>query len=414
MNRIVGITPSGSTLDRTAMCAASAALPQIFDANERDDDPKERGSVQHAFLDRVAKVGRDAALAEVDLKHRDRCASINTAKLADRLTLSTEVAIAYNWREDTARFLKPISPRVYEIDVDSEIPATGDVVAYDPKAGRVYAGDYKGPRAWLPKPENSMQLGVEAVALTRIYGANEAVLEYIRILDSGEPIRFDATLDAFGIETAAERIRATMDLVERTRFDLDSGRIPNVTEGPWCRYCPAKMHCPAKTAGMRAVLNGEQRLSLREPITPENASRFYEMFRTAKDLLAQAEAATYAYAKLTPIKVRGEDDGSIRYFGELSREGNDVLDGGKTHAVIAKRYGGEVANEVVTMETSKRAIGDAIKKHKPADATQVGELKAILADLEALGGISNPTTTTTTEYVVSASGETKAKKRSAA
>lgn len=411
MKRITGIDPSGSSLDRTVLCPPSAALPQIFDGNESDDDAKSRGSAVHKFLDRVATSGREVALAEVDAKHRERCESINTAKLADRLSLSTEVAIAYNWRDDTARILKPAAPRVYEIDTDSEVPATGDVVAYDPKAGRVYVGDYKGPRAWLPKPQNSMQLGVEAVALARIYGADEATLEYIRILDNGEPIRFDATLDVFGIEAAAGRIRETMELVESTRSELDSGRVPNVTEGPWCRYCPAKMHCPAKTAGMRAVLAGENKISLREPITPENASQFYAMIRKAKDLLAQADAAAYAYAKLTPIHVRDEEDGSVRYFGELTREGNDVLDGAKTHRVIAAKYGPEVANDVVSMEVSKKAIGEAIKKHKAADATQAGELKEILAAVEAAGGISNPMTTTTTEFVVSPDGATKAKRR---
>lgn len=411
--RVTGIDPTGSSLDRIALCPASAALPQITEVDDNEQSARNRGTAVHKFLERTAALGREAALAEVDLKHRDRCESINTAKLADRLKLSTEVAVAYNWRDDTARILTPIAPRAYEVSED-EIAATLDIAAYDPVDRRVYSGDFKGPRAWLPAPESSMQLGLGALALARIYDADEAEVEYIRILDQGEQRRFNATLDAFGLEAAAERVRSTLGLVSVMRSKWEGGSVPNVVEGAHCRYCPAKMFCPAKTAGMRAVLNGEQRLSLREPITPENASRFYEMFRTAKDLLAQAEAATYAYAKLTPIKVRDEDDGSIRYFGELSREGNDVLDGGKTHAVIAKRYGGEVANEVVTMDTSKRAIGDAIKKHKPADATQVGELKAILADLEALGGISNPTTTTTTEYVVSASGEAKAKKRSAA
>ncbi len=394
------------------MCPPSVALPQIFDGNE--SEAKDKGSAVHKFLERVAAVGYAPALAEVDKKYADRCASINVAKLAMHLKLSTEIAVAYNWREDTARILTPVAPRVYEIDPECEIAATMDLGAYDPKQSRVYVGDYKGPRAWLPKPDQSMQLAIAAVCLARIYGATEAVLEYIRILDDGEPFRFDATLDVFGIEAAAARIRETMETVERVRVELDAGRIPNVTEGPWCRYCPAKMHCPAKTAGMRALLVGEKKISLREPITPDNATQFYTMVRAAKDLLAQAEAAAYAYAKLTPIKVRDEEDGSVRFFGELSRPGNDVLDGSKAHLVIAKRYGAEAANAAVTMDVSKKAIGDAIKAHKAPEVTQKSEMESILSEIEALGGISNPTTTTTTEYVVSPTGEAKAKRRSAA
>jgi hypothetical protein len=410
--RVTGIDPTGSSLDRVALCPASAALPQITEVDDDEQSARHRGTAVHKFLERVAAVGRASALAEVDPKHRDRCESINVAKLADRLKLSTEVAVAYNWREDTARILQPIAPRAYEVS-DDEVPATLDLAAYDPKARRVFSGDYKGPRAWLPAPETSMQLGLGALALARIYDADEAEVEYIRILDQGEPRRFNATLDAFGLAAAAQRVRATLELVSEMRTAYEAGGIPNVLEGAHCRYCAARMHCPAKTAGMRALLSGDRRISLREPITPENASKFYAMVRAAKDLLAQAEAATYAYAKLTPIKVRDEEDGAVRYFGEFAREGNDVLDGSKTHAVISKRYGGEVANEVVSMETTKRAIGDAIKKHKPADATQVGELKEILAELEALGGISNPTTTTTTEYTVGKDGAPKARKRAA-
>lgn len=413
MKRITGIDPTGSSLDRVAMCPASAALPQIFQEGT-DDDAKARGTVKHRFLERVAAVGRETALAEVDEKHRALCESINLAKIADTLKLSTEVALAYNWKRDTARILTPVAPRMYEIDPDEEIAATADVAAYDPKASRAYLGDYKGPRAWLPKPDQSMQLGLGAVALARIYGADEAVLEFIRLPDSGEPIRFDATLDAFGIESAAARIRETMELVGVVRERYEAGHIPNVTEGRHCGYCPAKMHCPAKTAGMRAVLAGEKRISLREPITPDNATQFYTMVRAAKDLLAQAEAAAYAYAKLTPIKVRDEEDGSVRLFGELTRPGNDVVDGAKAHLVIAKKYGAEAANAAVTMEVTKKAITEAVKKHKPADATQKSEIESIIDEIAALGGITNPTTTTTTEYTVSSTGEAKARKRSAA
>jgi hypothetical protein len=399
-------------MDRAAICPPSIALPQIF-AEGTDDDAKAKGSATHQFLDRVAKVGREQALAESDDRWRERCSSINLAKLADRLKLSTEVALAYNWREDTARILTPVAPRVYEIDVESEVPCTGDVVAYDPEQRRVYAGDYKGPRAWLPKPDQSMQLGLEAVALARIYGADSAEVEYIRILDDGESRRFDGVLDAFGIEAAAARIRETMELVTETRAQFERGLVPNVTEGQHCRYCPARMHCPAKTAGMRAVLV-QPPVSMREAITPENAATVYGMWRAAKDRLSQIEAAIYAYGKTQSIPLGDEEDGSVRYFGELTREGNDVVDGAKAHAVIAKRYGGEVANQVVTMETTKKAIGDAIKKHKPADATQKAEMDGIIDEIKALGGVSNPITTTTTEFTISKDGDTKARKRRAA
>ena len=413
MKRITGIDPSGSTMDRTVACPASAALPQIF-TEGTPDDARSKGSATHEFLKRTADAGREQALAETDERWRERCEAINLARLADRLTLSTEVAMAYNWREDTARLLTPIAPRMYDIDAESEVACTADLVAYDPDARRVYAGDYKGPRAWLPKPENSMQLGLGVVALSRIYPTDAAELEYIRIPDDGEPRRFDGELDAFGIEAAASRIRETMGLVTEIRAKYEAGIVPNVTEGRHCAYCPARMHCPAKTAGMRAVLAGEHRISLRDPITPENAATFHAMYRTAKDLLAQAEAALYSYGKTTPIPLGEDPDGSLRFFGELTRPGNDRIDGAIAHRVLVAEFGGEVANKTVEMTVTKAAIGDAIKGALKEGETKAGKMREVLAKIEAAGGISNPTTTTTTEYTVSRDGEAKARKRRAA
>lgn len=435
MTRLIGLDPSGSSLDRVSLCAASAALPQIIDANDTDEQmsAKKRGTAIHAFLDNVAKLGRAAALELCDPTWRERCESIDVAKLADVLKFSTEVAIAYNWRDDTARMLYPKAPRVYEIDLDSEIAGTIDVAAYDPKASRVYSGDFKGPRAWLPAPEASMQLGLGALALARIHGADSAEVEYMRVLDDGNTRRMRASLDVFALEGAADRIRRTMGLVEETRAIVDAGKSPNVTEGPWCRYCPARLHCPAKTAGMLAALTGpvamvlgedvapDATLSLRDGTTPAQAAQVYEKLRRAKDLLAQMEGVIYAYAKLTPIPVRAEDDGSQRFFGELRRPGNDVLDGAIVHRVVTAKYGAEAANSVVTMETTKKAIGELIKARKPSDEiakatkwTQVGAIREIIEAVEKLGGISNPETCTTTEYTLSAQGEAKARKRSAA
>lgn len=416
--RITGIDPTGSTLDRTAMCVASAALPQVFDANDEDDDSEDEekaaerratsakrgGTAVHKFLERVAAVGREAALAEVDPTWFDRCASIDVAKLADLLTLSTEIAVAYNWRADTARYLNPIMPRVYEIDEDEETALTIDVGAYDPKSETVYSGDYKGPRAWLPPPERSLQLGVGALALARINEASNAETEYVRLLDTGAPKRFGAWHDVFGLAGIADRTRSTMLRVIDIRGEVDRGRTPNVTEGPWCRYCPAKMHCPAKTAQIRAWMGGSK-LSLREAITPENAAAFYAAYKPARESYKAAESALYAYAKVTPIPVAKEPDGSLRFFGELARPGNDRVDGSIAHRVLTAAYGGEVANAAVTMKVTKEKIGDAVASQmEPGTRGKAPKVRELISEIDALGGISNPVTTTTIEYVVDENG----------
>ena len=415
--RLTGIDPTGSAMDRVERCTASAALPQVFDANEKPD--RDRGTAIHAFLDRVAtlrKAGaedpRATALAEVDAQWRQVCEDVELAKLGPQLEMSTEVAVAYNWREDTARILKTAGHRLYEIDPSCEIAATLDVVGAAPR--EVYIGDYKGPYGWLPDPHQAMQLGLGAVAIARVTKARRAQVEYIRILSDGSPRKFSASLDVFGLEGAAARIRGTMERVEAMRPAIEAGVVPNVTEGPWCRHCPARMNCPAKTSAMRAVLAPEATaISIREPITPDNAGRVYSLWREAKNRLSMIEGAIHAYAKVTPIPVGLDEDGSERFFGELRRPGNDVVDGVIAHQVLTKRYGGDAANTAVMMETTKKAIGDLARAHLQPGEKITKVIESIVEDIRAAGGIDNPETTTTTEYSVAPDGAAKARKRKA-
>lgn len=414
--RLTGLDPTGSSLDRIARCTASAALPQVFDAHDQGD--RDRGTEHHSFLDRVAKLKKEgvkdpraAALDEVDEQWRDVCAEVELAKLADTLELTTEVAVAYNWRQDTARILQPVEPRVYEIDPDSEVAATLDAVGAGNRS--VYVGDYKGPYGWLPEPHQSMQLGLGAVAFARILKARSARVEYIRLRSDGTPGRFDAHLDVFGLEAAAERIQRTMQSVEEMRPAIAAGVVPNVTEGPWCRRCPARTHCPAKVALIRSVLHDPPAISMREAITPDNAANVYALVRRAKDAIAMADAALYAYAKTTPIPLGVDEDGSLRFFGELRRPGNDVVDGAIAHRVLTKHYGGEAANQAVTMETTKKALGDVARQHLKEGDKITKVVKSLVDEIKEAGGIDNPETCTTTEFTVAADGATKARKRKA-
>jgi RecB family exonuclease len=404
---------TGSQMDRVLRCEASAALPQVFDANPQDH--RDRGTAAHAFLSRVGKVGRDAALAEVDEQWRPFCESIELAQLADRITLSTEVALSYNWRTDTARVLEVLDHRAYEVDPDAEIPLTIDLAGF--ADGTVYSGDYKGPHAWLPEPEQSVQLGLAALALARLHDAWSARVEYIRLRDDGTTRRFGATLDAFGLEAAADRIRTTMATVAELRGMIANGHVPNVTEGPWCRYCPARQHCPAKTALIRSVITDTARsIPYDYPITPENAGAAYALWRRARDAMSALEKALHVYARDTAIPVGEEPDGSMRFFGRLEREGREELDGAIAYQVIAERYGAEEAAKTVTMEVTKSAITDVVNRN--LDKLQPGERKthvatAIVTEIGKRGGSKRKAIDKPTEFTVAPGGDVKAKRRKA-
>lgn len=400
---------TGSQMDRITRCPASAALPQIHDAEP--SDARDRGTAMHAFLERVPVVGRDAALAEVDERWRPFCSDIQLAKLADRMELSRELALAYNWRRDTARLLAPFERRAYEVDPDCEIPLTLDLAGA--ASDVVYVGDFKSGHGWLPDASGSMQLGLGALALARLHRASRAVIEYIRILDDGSSRRFDATLDVFGLEAIAGRVCEAMEEVDRLRKDIAAGATPTVTEGRWCRWCKAKQFCPAKTALIRHVLADPQPVPYILPLTPESALRAYRLLQPAKQALAQIEGALYAYAKLTPIPLGVEEDGSHRFFGELRGPGNEELSGAVTHQVLAELYGGEVANKAVSFETTKTAITDAIRAVLPAGEKITHHTEKVFNLVRDRGGARHKETVSTTEYSVDPEGVIKKRKRKA-
>ena len=402
------IKVSGSTLDRVVKCEASAALPQIVD--DEDNDAKDRGHAVHRFLERVPVIGREAALAEIEEKHRNLCADIELAKLADRLSLSREVPIAYNWVADTARLLERDDRGRLLVDRSCEVALVVDLMGASDRS--VYAGDYKTGYGWLPDPDRSFQLGGAAVAAARLFGARRAHVEYLRIRDDGTVRRKYAELDLFALDEIAGDIATAMTRARALRLKVLDGFVPNVVEGPWCKFCPARQHCPAKTALIRHVLGDPQPVPYTAPLTPEIAVRAYEMLKRAKEGLKDIESAIYAYAKTTPMFLGYEEDGvTERWFGEYSREGNDVLDGKVVHRILTARYGGDEANKAVTMESTKKAIGDIARAHLQPKEKITKVVESIIEEIRAAGGISNPTTCTTVEHTVAPGGEMKLRKR---
>ncbi len=98
---------------------------------------------------------------------------------------------------------------------------------------------------------------------------------------------------------------------------------------------------------------------------------------------------------------------------EVTRDGNDVLSGPIVHSVLAEMFGGEAANAAVTMEATKAAVTDVVRKHMPKDAKVTHEVKKVLELVKARGGVTNPPTTSTREFTVSPDGLTRVRKRKA-
>lgn len=428
--RIVGIDPTGSTWDRTAACPASAALPQVFDGHSNEF--RDKGTAIHRFLDRVTQLRRDGvpsdeaeltALGEVEEQWKAVCEQVDVSALAWRTTLSSELAVAYNWKTDTARYLQPVAFRQYEIDPECEVAQTIDFAGVNVPERFLAIGDYKGPWAYLPEPARSLQLGGAALALARIHKARRAHVEFIRVRSDGTVSPWRAELDVFALESVAERLQAMMRDVERMRADLATDVVPNVTEGPWCGGCPARTHCPAKTALVRSVLAGDakHKLSLREPITAENVGSVYAMLKKVREATKYVEKAIRAYeadgAPSTPeqlspsaIPLGVDDDGSLRYFGRFERQGNEKIDGKIALEVLRKTYpesDNSLLEPAFEMVTSKDAIRDVIRANKPADQTLKAAEEEVLAAIRSSGGATKPPTDKPTEFTIAADGRAK-------
>jgi hypothetical protein len=204
-----------------------------------------------------------------------------------------------------------------------------------------------------------------------------------------------------------------MQAVDLVRQVVDAGQVPNVTEGPWCRYCNARASCPAKTAIIRQLVLDTQPIPFSQALTPESAARAYAMYFPMKAALKQVEGALYAYAKLDPIFVRTEEDGSQRWFGELPRPGNEEVDGPIAHAVLTELYSGETANSAVEYTATKIAIGAAVRAALPDGDKLAPALRTVYSEIDKRGGLHRPRTCTTTEYSISPDGAAKARKRKA-
>lgn len=401
------VRASGSTIDRVARCNASAALPQVIDDNERNFFAG-KGSAMHEFLNRVPEVGYEAALLEVDENHREFCESIQLAKLKHAQSMSREFAIAYNWRDDTARLLKRNELGRVEVDRSCEIATIVDFGGVSTDA--VATGDYKSGYQWLPPPEESFQLGTGLVALARLYDKRKGIAEYIRVLDDGSTRRKFAEFDGMALDMMAMKIADTMRNANDLRLRVMGGYVPDVREGPWCKYCPAKYGCPAKTSMIRAIVDDPAPIRYVLPMTAESAASAFLQIRKAKEIIKMAEGAVYKFALLAPFLIETEEDGTEHWLGEFTRPAAEEFKGEVAHAEVSKLYGGEIANSVVSMETTKAALTNAVKAEvtkanqaakdaglKP-ELTIKGETEKLYKAIRDAGGKVEKTTSTTTEY----------------
>ena len=250
------LTASG--LERADRCPASFALPAVED---RETDAMRAGTGRHAYLDAVAAhlpsdAARELALATVhaDAPWREQCEAIDLAELltstgADTGRIETGLSHAWDPVSDTAVALDVATHRAYADAAG--IPGTLDWLVTS-TSGRVRVVDFKGSQPTTRAADNG-QLALYALQVARARGLSEVDVQLVYLAEDGSVRTDEATLDAWDLDAAAARLRATWQRVQDAREALSVGGAPRMRVGDHCGDCPALRVCPAMTALVREL-----------------------------------------------------------------------------------------------------------------------------------------------------------------
>jgi len=362
--------PTMSGLPRAAACPGAYALPH---ANTTSADAV-AGVASHEAAERA--VVND----ELDKLPDEIRALMPSGSFA-----VPEPTIYYDWVADTARAPNDAAKgrRLYTPG-PTELPGTPDLLITTP-AGRLVVLDYKR-HADVGAPDRNEQVMAYALAAARITSAREAIVAvaYIDVDEHGTVILkrplVTREVDEIDLDAFRVRLRGIMDRVAEQR----SRAVPDVSEGPHCKHCPALPYCPAKRELLLRLANGAEarELDAMIPLTPRTAAIAYMNLKHAEGLLARIRSAVYAYAAEVDVPLP-----SGMVLGKRTVEGNEQLDGEIVATVLTELHGSEVADfATIKREGTKAGIERAIRRagvkpHTPAIA-------AVLAEVRKRGGAS--------------------------
>lgn len=365
---------TGSGFGRAKACPPSTFLPRV---ESTGSEYAKRGKAVHDFLLMASKVGREAALELVELKHRDTCAAIDLDAMphANSSAWAFEVAFALNLEAATARELwRGHGGRNYGDLQPGEIPGTADVIGYSEVGGlkSITVLDVKTGHG-EPDP---LQLAFYAVAAGITYGAEEATVGWIRLTD-GTP-RYSSRVVNL-VQLLAE-LRDIVLTAEEQELEYQVTGVARPVEGDHCCYCPAYAQCPAK-----ATLLGELVREATSPqelpvLTPETAPQAWLRQKAAEKMLERTDKWLREYARAHPFTL---PDGKTVGAVETSEE---TIIAKKAEAVLPPEIYADAAETETTL--TKAALERAAKKHLPEGKKITHFVKELLEQLRAAGAVS--------------------------
>lgn len=315
--------PSASKAEMFVECTASHVLGQAPARSEQAD----RGTEGHRPLTDTIN-GTGQTLQE----ERDRVVRLlREFTNVPMSSMRAEAAYVVNVRDRTSRLVGVDIGRAYGKLGPYDFPVSLDVEAVVDE-DTVWIRDWK-----FGTYSNVWQLHVQAMAvLFPEPGPKPPKAPSQFMVDAGfvyfeegrKPREETYAIGLMDLDEKAEQLAKAFDRVKYITDTIRNGGTPRLSQGPWCKYCPAQDHCPAKWSMIRAALGEMQGMdSIVEAMTLEKCGQAWHWVKEVEKFRKKAE---------TVLRDR------------LEREGGFPLPNGKT-LVLEQRSGKKTVDMKRTM-----------------------------------------------------------------
>jgi len=356
---------SASGLDTARKCPAGYALPAV-DWGERPEATA--GTLRHQFLDDFAREwaidrdvsrAREAVITSAQAAHGDApwLAAMRGVDLGAQIESQGEVAdridvggaFALHLSMLLVETLRPEAHRAYGELGDEWICGTYDWCLTFP-SGRVVLVDFKGPKRATAAKDN-LQLAFYGYCIATERGLRRIEVELRHIEDDGGIFTDRATLDEWDLDAVPARLRKIADRVTAAREAVREGRVPEMSLGDQCHYCPAQRVCPAQIAALRELFDETEKAELGlVGLTPELAGKAWVRVEAVIGLAERIKAT---------LRERVLTEGSLPLpEGKLVplKMSRTVVDATKALPVLEELVGPERAQALVEASIESTAI----------------------------------------------------------
>jgi len=320
--------PTASSLERAVACPASCAIPVRVRASS---DAASRGNEIHGFIEAVlaGHKTREAALADVPLEWRGTCAALDWDALVGDLvpgTVRVESAYALNYVTGAVRFLGSSLGRNYPPTGENEIVGTSDIDG-EHVEGLPAVDDVKTGQPTTECRKN-WQMRFHAFVRHKLTGEPD-ILARLKYVGENGAIRVDGHLfEPFDHVDFLSDLGAAMQRIREVKLDA-----LQVFPGEHCRYCPAYLSCPAKTALTRALVPELDSIDrLVGEMTVEQIAAAWVKLEAIKPLVKRLDAAMKDAARSQTIEL---PDG--RVLREIEKGRSSIV--GERALALAEKYG---------------------------------------------------------------------------